>query len=236
MGCTFNKAELIHSKTSHLPTNMFIRTKEGYSIPLKFYNREKDYTILYCHGATEDYKSACHWIENNLIPLDLVNVLVFDYCASQELNDNVNESCIYIDCEAVLWFITDCLRLTKRKIILFGKCIGAGVALYLAERYPDMAGLVMMSCLTYSLRTSYKFKISFPRDFYPSPELVKKIQCPLMFIHGAQDQVTNFRYVKDFYESARNSNKKLVGVEGGHELEGNEVLNGIKEFLEKMHI
>jgi len=170
------------------------------------------------------------------MPLDLFNVLVFEYCASQELNENVNESCIYIDCEAVLWFITDSLRLTKRKIILFGKCIGAGVALYLAERYPDMAGLIMMSCLTYSLRTSYKFKISFPRDFYPSPELVKKIQCPLMFIHGSQDQITSFRHVKDFYDSARNLNKKLVCIEGGHELEGIEVLNGIKEFLEKIHI
>jgi pimeloyl-ACP methyl ester carboxylesterase len=212
---------------------MFVRTKENYNISLKFYNKSKEFTILYCHSVTETFKSACEWVEKVILPLDLVNVLVFDYYASQENNENVNESCIYTDCEAVLWFITDCLRLQKRKLILFGKCIGAGIALYLAERYPDIAGLIMQSSLTYSLRVSYKFKISFPRDFYPSPEVVKKVQCPVLFIHGLHDNVTGFRYIKDFHESLKNHRKKIVSVEGGHECDGDEVVKAVKEFLEK---
>ena len=236
MGCSFNKVEapLLKNQVQH--TNMFVRTKEGYNIPLRFYNKSKEFTILYCHSVSETFKSACDWVEKTLLPLDTVNVLVFDYFVCQENNESINERCIYTDCEAVLWFITDCIRLQKRKIILFGKCIGAGIALYLAERYPDIAGLIMQSSLTYSLRVSYKFKFSFPREFYPSPEIVKKVQCPIMFIHGTQDTVTGFKYIKDFYASLKNQNKKIVQVEAGHECDGDEVVKGIKEFLEKGYV
>lgn len=233
MGCSCSKGEKYPIKVPGSNTSIYIRTKEGYSIPVKFYNLSKEFTILYCHSASEDFKSACDWVEKTLIPLDLVNVLVFEYFANTDTSEYINESCIYSDCEAILWFFTDTLRLSKRKIILYGKCIGAGVGLFLSERYPDIAGLIMQSSLTYSLRTNYSFKLSFPREFYPTSEVLKKIQCPIMFIHGNSDTVTGMRFIKEYYEVLRNQNKLFVSIEGSHDLESSNVIQYIKDFLGK---
>ena len=109
MGCTFSKPESYSKMSSNKCSSIFIRTKENYSIPVKFFNLEKEYTILICHGASENFTSVCDWAESVLLPLNLVNILVFEYYASNASSENVNESYIYSDCEAVLWFITDCL-------------------------------------------------------------------------------------------------------------------------------
>ena len=231
MGCTFSKAEPCSKLGKNKCSGIFIRTKENYSIPVKFFNLEKEYTLLICHGASENFALVCNWAESILLPLNLVNILVFEYYASNVNSENVNESYIYSDCEAVLWFITDCLRLSKRKIILYGRCVGAGVGLFLAERYPDIAGLIMQSSLAYSLRSSYNFKLSFPREFYLSIEMLKKIQCPLVFIHGNQDESTPIKVIKDFYEGIKNPRKKIVEAEGSHELGDNEAVQCITELL-----
>ena len=226
MGCTSSKSETLNS-------SMYVRTKDNYNVPLKFFNLEKEYTLLLCHGISESFKSVCEWIETTLLPLDLVNVLVFDYYACSEASEYVNESCIYTDCEAVLWFTTECLRLSKRKLILYGRCLGSGVSLYFAERNPDIAGLILESSLIYALRTTYNFKISFPREFYLSNDILKKIQCPVMFIHGNEDEITPIRYIKDLHNNMKNFNSRFIEIEGKHELKTEAVIQWIKDFIIK---
>ena len=119
--------------------------------------------------------------------------------------------------------------------MLYGRCIGAGVSLFLAERYPDIAGLILQSSLAYSLRNSYNFKLSFPREFYLSTEVLKKIQCPLIFVHGNQDECTPIKVIKDFYELIKNSRKRIIEVEGSHELKNNEVVQGLTELLSALN-
>ena len=232
MGCSYSKNESFPSKTPPKNSSLLIRTKEGYTIPVKFYNIEKEFTILICHGASEDFSKTCEWVESVLVPLNIANILVFEYFANCLGSDNSIETFIYSDCEAVFWFLTECLRISKRKIVLYGKCIGSGVSLYLAEKYPDVAGLIMQSSLTYSLRTSYNFELSFPREFYPTVEILKKIQCPIVFLHGSEDNVTSVNFVKEFYDSIKNINKKLVIVKGGHEVTDENVVECLKSFLE----
>lgn len=231
MGCSYSKNEPYSAKSAPISSSILIRTKEGYSIPVKFFNIEKEFTLIVSHGASETFSKVCEWVESNIIPLDLANVLVFEYYACCEKNENSNENCIYSDCEALMWFITECLKISKRKIILYGKCIGAGVSLFLAEKYPDVAALVMQSSLTYSLRISYNFSLSFLREFYPTLETIKKIQCPIVFIHGEQDEVTPIKYVKEFYNAIKNTEKTMINVEGSHELGTKYLENWLRSFL-----
>lgn len=234
MGCTFSKAESYSKKNIASPSSILIRTRENYSIPVRFFNLDKEYTLVVCHGVSESFKSICEWVESNVVSLGLVNILVFEYYASNENNENVNESCIYSDCEAVMWFLTECLRLSKRKIFLYGRCIGAGVSLFLAERYPDIAGLILQSSLVYSLRITYTFKLSFPREFYLSLETLKKIQCPLVFLHGSHDETTPIKVIKDLYDGIKNPRKKLLQVDGTHVLT-TEVVQCITELVQGMN-
>lgn len=71
-------------------------------------------------------------------------MLIYEYSGyGGHENGNPSESMVYSDCEAALKFLTDVLFIPIEKIILYGRSIGTGPSCYLAEKYPNIGGLIL---------------------------------------------------------------------------------------------
>ncbi len=105
-------------------------------------------------------------------------------------------------------------------IVVYGESLGSGIAVHVAA-HRDVAALALESPFTSALdvaRNAYPvLPVSFlMKDRYHSDRLINKVSCPLVVIHGVDDNVVPFRLGKALFELA-NDPKRFVAVpNGGH--------------------
>ena len=91
-------------------------------------------------------------------------------------------------------YLTDLCGVKKSDIILFGISVGSGPATYLAS-LKKVYSLILMSaftsirdaCLSYNVLS--KLASIFVVEKFNNIDLIAKIKCPCLFIHGIQDEI-----------------------------------------------
>jgi hypothetical protein len=89
-------------------------------------------------------------------------------------------------------FVLDELRVAYEQIILFGRSIGSGPAIYLASRFP-VGGLILVAPFA-SVREVIRYLVgsviakAFDERF-PNISLIGNVSCPTLFIHGEKDNL-----------------------------------------------
>ncbi len=187
--------------------------------------------ILYFHGNAGSLRS---WgqVAGDFLPLGY-NVLIVDYPGYGKSRGKLSEKKLFADAQ----YVYDDLR--KRwqpdQIIVYGRSIGSGIAARLAHDNP--ARLLILESPFYSLKDLVGRLVPFlPSSLlrYPfrTDSLFRDIQCPVVIVHGTDDEVIYFGSSLKLQKLFRPGDR-LFPVPGGHHNDLN-AFPGYQEVLREV--
>ena len=103
-----------------------------------------------------------------------------------------NEQTVLKDADRVIEFVHKVVKWNYSDIIVMGRSIGTGPAIYLASRY-NICSLILISPYT-SIRGVVKFMFGslsqfFIKERFKNEELIQNVNCPTFILHGTKDDV-----------------------------------------------
>lgn len=179
--------------------------------------------MLYLHGNGENISanlSKVAWFR------DLgFSVLMIDY-RGYGLSDGEfpSESQVYDDAEAAWNYLIGTMEIPTERSFVFGHSLGAAIAIELAARYPDMAGLILEGAFTSILEMSHRTKNFgiFPIDRilnqrFDSIRKVRSLTMPVLYVHGTEDDVVPPDMSQTLHQATRAPSDLLMVPGAGHE-------------------
>lgn len=213
---------------------------DGWWIPAAVPNAP---VVLYLHGNGSNMGDLVNQADR-LHHLGL-SILLFDYRGYGRSSPPFpNEAIVYEDGEAAWQYLTQTRQIAPQRIVLFGESLGGAVAIELATRHPQVAGVIVQSSLTSMRDIADYTNLSrlFPTDWlltqrFDSLAKVRSLQPPSLFIHGTADQTLPPRMSQALYAAAPHAKKLLLIPEARHSnvahLGGRQYLQAIKTFVEQ---
>ncbi len=176
-------------------------------------NAQATYTLLYIHGNAED-------LGDIRLMLDRLqswgfSVFAYDYRGYGTSSGQPSERHAYQDADAAYQYLTQQLKISPDKIIVYGRSVGGGSATELAKRYP-VAGLVLESTFTSAFRVVVPFPL-LPFDKFSNLDKLKAIHSPVLVMHGQADRTIPIQHSQTLFQAAPES-KMSLWIEGaGHD-------------------
>lgn len=169
--------------------------------------------LLWMHGRSED-------ITDTLSALDPMqkegfHVLSMEYPGFGDAEGDTNEASILAHAEAAFDYLWNRDDVAPRRVYVGGNDLGAAVALKLAARR-DAAGVVAMATLPdMADAVASKFKgapIGFLlRDRFQVEPILPTIPCPVLFVHGTDDELVPLSRIREF--SAKVGKSEVMAVD-----------------------
>lgn len=212
-----------------------LRTADGKTISaISLPNPAAKVTLLYSHGNAEDIGDLRPWLEK--LHASGFAVFAYDYHGYGTSEGVPSEKAAYSDIEAAYEYLTDTLHVPPQRIISYGRSVGNGASIDLASRKP-IGGLVVQSGFTSAFVLLTKVPL-VPFDKFRNVSKIPYVKCPVLVIHGRNDNVIPFYNGERLFEAAPEP-KKSYWVDGaGHnDLEwvaGADLLERIKTFSEQL--
>jgi uncharacterized protein len=152
------------------------------------------------------------------------SVLLIDYRGyGQSEGGRSSEMGAYADAEAAWNYLVTTKRIPPKRILIFGHSLGGAIAIDLAVKHPDAAGLIVESSFTTIKELiSQKGLWIFPLDIlqnqkFESIAKVPLLKIPVLFVHGTEDRDIPNQMSQQLYNAAPEP-KKLVMLSGvGHD-------------------
>jgi fermentation-respiration switch protein FrsA (DUF1100 family) len=191
-----------------------LKTSDGAIISAIYLPNEKaKYTLLVSHGNAEDLGTLYPFL------LALKNhgfsVFAYDYHGYGTSSGKPSEKRASIDIDAAYDYLINTLKISPNHIILYGRSLGAAVALDLASRQQSIAGLILESPFVSAFRVMTVIPI-FPFDKFNNLTKINKIYCPVLIMHGRKDFIVPFWHGKKLYEKANQPKYFLWVDNAGH--------------------
>ncbi len=161
--------------------------------------------ILFCHGNAGN---ICHRLENVKLLLDQnFQVFIFDYRGYGQSKGRPSEIGIYRDGLAAYDFLISRKNVPADKIILFGRSLGAAVAIEIALKR-KVRSLITESAFTSTKGMAKTMLLFMPFSFFLPPhynnlEKITRINVPKLIIHGEKDEIVPFSMGQKLYENAQ---------------------------------
>ena len=199
--------------------------------------------VLYLHGNGSNIGDLVNQADR-LHHLG-VSVLLFDYRGyGRSSAPFPNEAIVYEDGEAAWQYLTQTRQIAPQQIVLFGESLGGAVAIELASRHPNVAGVIVQSSLTSMRDIADYTKLSrlFPTHWlltqrFDSFSKVRSLQVPSLFIHGTADETVPPRMSQVLFAAAPSPKQLLLVPEATHtsvaRLGGAQYLQTIHDFIEQ---
>jgi abhydrolase domain-containing protein 17 len=190
-----------------------LKTRDGHSIAALYLpNSVAEYTILVSHGNAEDLGYMLPFLSE--LRRHGFAVIAYDYYGYGHSEGKPSERHCYFAIDAVYDYLTKELVLPPQRIILYGRSLGAAVALDLAVRQPA-AALIMESAFMSAYRIVTRVPI-FPFDQFNNLRKIKKLTLPLLMLHGERDEIAPFWHGQKLYEVAGSSNGASFAAKKAH--------------------
>jgi hypothetical protein len=134
------------------------------------------------------------------------------------------ESSVYEDVEAAWNYLTQVKHIPAEQIFLYGHSLGGAIAIDLALRHPNLAGLVVEGSFT-AMRSMvahlYRQFLIFPvklllHQRFDSLSKVRSLAMPILLIHGTADPVVPAHMSQALFTAATEPKKLLLVPEAGH--------------------
>lgn len=160
-------------------------------------------TILFLHGNAGN---ASHRLPNaRLLARMNANVLLLDYRGYGKSEGSPTESGVCADARAALDYLVRERGVPEERIVIFGRSLGAAVALDLAQHRP-LAGVVVESGFT-SLAALAQHLYRLPLGWvvggrFDSLSKVGGLQTSYLGIHGDQDEVVPIELGRELFAAA----------------------------------
>lgn len=162
-------------------------------IPCLWFPAPKAATVLLFFHANAEDLGMCFQVLKHMRDQFKVNILSVEYPGYGLLQDLApSEDGVYEVALTALRFVVDEIGVRYSQIILFGRSLGSGPAVYLAARYP-VGGLVLVSPFS-SIKGAVQsivgqvFAWSITERF-PNLKVISNVSCPVLFIHGESDSL-----------------------------------------------
>jgi len=146
--------------------------------------------ILFFHANAEDLGMSFAVLKHMRDQFK-VNVLAVEYPGYGLLSGMPpSEDGVYEVALTAFRFLVDEISVRYSQIILFGRSLGSGPAVYLAAQYP-VGGLILVSAFA-SIRAAVQsivgrvFAWTF-RERFPNNKIIANVSCSTLFIHGECD-------------------------------------------------
>jgi abhydrolase domain-containing protein 17 len=175
-------------------------------------NAKARYTILYSHGNAEDLGDAQPIFEN-LRDLGF-SVFAYDYQGYGTSQGEPSESNAYADVEAAYNYLTEKLDVPAENIIAYGHSLGGAMAIDIAAKKP-LGGLIVESSFTTAFRVMTRISI-LPFDKFRSIDKIATVKCPVLVIHGVQDNTIVVGHGKALFECAVGPKQMILVEQAGH--------------------
>lgn len=185
-------------------------------------NQPQSPTFLYLHGNGSNLGDLLN--EAVIFHSLGVNTLLIDYRGYGASDGPFpNEKRVYEDAEAAWQYLITQRRIQPEEIFVYGHSLGGAIAIELASRHPEMAGLIVEGSFT-SISGILDHRFSrqiFPKSLvltqkFDSLSKIGNIPVPVLFIHGTNDSVVPFFMSQELFNAATDP-KFLVLLEGaGH--------------------
>lgn len=219
------------SSYSDSPSILKLKTADGETISARYLqNPDAAYTILFSHGNAEDLGSVSPFLEE-LHRMGFV-VFAYDYHGYGTSSGTPSEQAAYRDIDAAYAYLTTTLRVEPRQIIAYGRSLGGAVAADLASR-KTVGGLVLESSFVSAFRVVTRIRL-LPFDRFDTLSKLPAIRCPILVVHGRQDEVIPFRHGERLFEAANEPKRSLWVESAGHNdvalIAADELEQGLKAF------
>ena len=197
-------------------------------------NAEK--IVLVSHGNAGNLSTLVDTIRMfNKIGL---NVLVYDYRGYGNSTGSPDETGTYNDARAAWHYLTSQRGQDPQHIVIFGRSLGAAVAVQLATEV-DEAALVLEAPFTSIMEmaaTHYPWMLGRHLAWirYDSTGKIDRVDTPLLIIHSREDQVNPYFMGQELYDLANDPKMflEISGTHGGGYLDNeNLYLSTVRSFL-----
>ena len=216
---------------------IFIKVND--EIKLKSWIINKDLknfkTLVFFHGNAGDLSNRIYKL-NELDKLD-INILLISWRGFSGNEGYPTEKNLYEDAEAAIKWLNK-KKVSNSQIILYGESLGTGVAVEIASKN-NFNCIILESPFT-SIENSAKIyypylPVSFLlKDRYDSISKIKKINSPILIMHGRKDDIVPFFMGKKLFEKANSPKDSYFTDIDDHMMEFNsQLLNKIKDFIKK---
>ncbi len=203
-----------------LPQNVqevFINTTDNIKIQSYFIpNKTSEKLIIYFHGNAGNIGHRLYDLKQ--LNSFSYNVLGVGYRGYGKSQGKPSEAGIYIDGKSALKYATDSLGFKLNNIYVFGRSIGTTVAINTSQNI-TLKGLILVSPLTsgkaQARTTGLRPFASLAGNSFNNINKIKNITCPLLVIHGTQDNIIPFSMGKSIFDEAE-SKKELITISGGN--------------------
>lgn len=169
-------------------------------------------TLVFMHGNAEDLGDVRPYLEE--LHSWNFGVFSYDYRGYGTSDGKASVRNAHADADAVYRYLTGTLKIPYSRIILYGRSVGSGSAVYLASKYP-VGGLILESAFISAFRVVLPFRI-FPFDRFPNRKRLRTVDCPVLVMHGRMDKVIPFRHGQALYDTAPEPKMALWLDTAGH--------------------
>lgn len=155
------------------------------------------------------------------------------------------EASVYEDVRAALNYLTKDKQIPPERIFVYGHSLGGAMAIELASRHPEIAGLAVEGSFT-TMRAMvahlYRQFGIFPVNLllhqrFDSLSKVRSLSMPILFIHGTSDRLIPAHMSQTLFDSAAEPKRLLLVPEAGHhnvgELGGEQYFQAIQWVVEQ---
>jgi abhydrolase domain-containing protein 17 len=175
-------------------------------------NVKASFTILYSHGNAEDLGDIRVYLQR--LQKSGFSVFAYDYQGYGTSEGKPSEQNVYSDIDAVYNYLTQSLKISPARIIVYGRSVGSGPSVDLASR-ERVAGLILESPFVSAFRVVTKVPI-VPFDKFANIDKIARVRCPVLVMHGTADDVIPLWHGEALFKAA-NLPKLYLWVEGaGH--------------------
>lgn len=223
------------------PEDCYFSTMDNIKLHGWFFRAESARaTLLWCHGNAGN---ITHRLDNikRLQPFS-INIFIFDYRGYGRSEGEPSEDGIYQDALAAYEYLLSHPEVDPKNILLFGRSLGATVAVDLATKKPSR-GIILESAFTSAKDVAKEMNRWLPLHFvirskFDSITKIKQIHSPMLFIHGNDDEIIPITLGKKLFEAA-NEPKWFYEISGaGHNdtyvVGGSRYFQQLDEFIQKI--
>ncbi|KAJ6402594.1 hypothetical protein OIU84_014655 [Salix udensis] len=206
----------VHNGNREYGDVLKLETKRGnHVVAVYFKNPEASLTVLYSHGNAADlgqmYDLFCE------LSLHLcVNLMGYDYSGYGKSTGKPTEQNTYVDIEAAYRCLEEKYGVKEEDVILYGQSVGSGPTLDLATRLPKLRAVVLHSPIASGLRVIYPVKRTYWFDIYKNIDKIPFVTCPVLVIHGTDDDVVSWSHGKQLWERCKEKYEPLWVKGGNH--------------------
>ena len=203
-----------------------------------YYNNNKSYkTILFFHGNAGKLDNRVYKL-NELAKLN-INYLIVAYRGFSGNQGKPSEDGIYKDSNAAKKWLNE-NGINDKNIVLYGESLGTAVAVDLASKN-NFAGIILESPFTSMIKLAKKYYPYLPvtillKDKYESENKLKKINAPILIMHGKKDTIVPFEMGEEMFNKSNNPKFKYFNEVDDHMMDYNkELISSIKDFIQSLN-